>query len=133
MEAHAELRTLRIVSAGMIAGVLLFLPVVLFVRPGMLENATGSLDLLAGLAAGAALLSLPLASALRAARWPGTTPDQDKEYWPRRRAAHVVSMGILEGAAFFCCTALLVGKPWWPLFAMLVPLGGMLAWFPRDE
>jgi hypothetical protein len=78
------------------------------------------------------VLALPLASVLRSARWPATTPDQDPDYWRKRGAAHIVSIAILEAAAFFCCVALLVSKASWPLVALLVPMGGMVAWFPRE-
>ena len=44
-----------------------------------------------------------------------------------------LSLGLLEGPALFCCVALMVSEPWWPLLAMLVPMGGMVAWFPHDE
>jgi hypothetical protein len=133
METPNPLRTLRIISAAMLGAALLFLTLTLVLRPGMLQNSAGGLEIVAYLACGWAALSLPLASVFRAARWPSTTPEQDPAYWPKRSAAHLVSMGLLEGAALFCCVTLMISKPWWPLFAMLVPLGGMLAWFPRDE
>jgi len=125
-----ELRTLRIISAAMIGGLLLFLTVALLMRQNM--NATGDLNLVAYLAAGWALVSAPLADVMRSARFPTTTPDQDPEYWRKRSSAHIVSMGIVEGAALLCCVALMVTTSWLPLAALLVPLGAMLAWFPRD-
>ena len=129
MDARGELRTLRIVSGGMMASVLFFLSVILFVRPAERSGP----ELLAYVACGLAVLSLPIASVFRSARWPATTPELDKDYWVKRKVAHMVSLGLLEGPALFCCVALMVSEPWWPLLAMLVPMGGMVAWFPHDE
>lgn len=79
------------------------------------------------------MLSAPIADVMRKARWPATTPEQDPHgYWAKRRLAHILSMGLVEGPAFFCCVALMVSDLWWPLAAIAVPLGTMLAWFPRD-
>jgi hypothetical protein len=97
----AELRTLRFVSGGMLAGVLFMLTVILLVRPAERSGP----ELLAYVACGLALLSLPIASVFRSARWPTTTPEQDKEYWVKRKVAHMVSLGLLEGPALFCCVA----------------------------
>lgn len=95
------LRALRIISAGMIGAIVFFLAVALFLRQSIASKASGSLDFLAYAAAGWAVLSLPIASVLR------------------------------EGSAFICCVAPLVGRRWRPLQALLEPMGGMVAWFPR--
>ena len=121
---------MRIISIGLMAGVLFFLPIALMVRNSM--TLSNSLDILSGIASGWAVLSVPIADVFRKARWPTTTPEQDSQYWARCRGAHIVSMGLVEGPALFCCVALMIAKPWWPLAAILLPLGAMLAWFPRD-
>jgi hypothetical protein len=131
--AREALSNMRIVSGLLLGGVLMFLAIALYFRQGMLENDSGGADILPYIATAWALLSLPIASAVRAARWPATTPEQDPEYWSKRRAAHVTSFAMLEVSGFICCGALLVSEPWWPLAAALVPICGMVAWFPRDE
>lgn len=128
--AGKELRTLRIISAAMIGGVLVFLAVALLMRQSL--QATGGLNLVAYLAAGWAVLSVPIADVLRGARWPTSAPEQDPLYWKRRGAAHLVSMGLVEGGALLCCVSLMITTTWWPLAAILVPLAAMAAWFPRD-
>ena len=129
-EASKELRTQRIVSAAMIGAVLLLLAVALFMRQSL--HPTGGLNVVAYLAVGWALVSVPIADVMRGARWPTTTPEQDPQYWRKRGPAHLVSMGQVEGAALFCCVSLMITTSWWPLAALLAPLGAMLAWFPRD-
>lgn len=131
-QSDEYLRHSRIVSAGMLGGIVLFLGVALVMRPVLKGNASGNV-VLSYLAAGGAVVSLPVARGVRAARWPRTQPGQDPNYWRERQKAHIGSIGILHGAALFCCIALVVSKPWWPLLAMAVPLATMLAWFPRDD
>jgi hypothetical protein len=131
--AAESMKAMRIVSVALLASVLLMLAVVLLLRASMHMGGGGGLDIVAYLATGWAVLSLPVASVLRSARWPGATHGQvPPSYWPRRRAAHIVSIAMLDGAALFCCMALLVSASWLPLLGLLLPLGTMLAWFPRE-
>jgi hypothetical protein len=46
---------------------------------------------------------------------------------------HLVTYGILEGAAFFCGVALFLAPNLLPLAAALVPLGTMVLRFPRSS
>jgi len=61
------LRGLRIVSAGLLAGVTLFLAVALMVKGDIGKQRN---ELVSYIACGLCLLSLPIASVLRAARFP---------------------------------------------------------------
>lgn len=128
---NKDRRSLQIISAGMIAAVLLLLPIALFMRQSL--RPTGNLNVLAYLASGWAVVSVLIGDLMRSARWPTTTPEQDPKYWRQRSSAQIVSMGIVEGAALFCCISLMITTTWWPLAAILVPLGAMLAWFPREK
>jgi len=40
-------------------------------------------------------------------------------------------LAILEMSALLCAMAFLMTSTYWPLLAALVPMGAMLAWFPR--
>lgn len=131
--AAESMKAMRIVSIALFASILCLLTVVLLLRSSLGVGGRVGGGLVGYLAAGFAVASLPIASVLRAARWPGVTRGQDpKSYWPRRRAAHVVSVAFLQGSALFCCMALLVNAPFWPLLGLLVPLGTMVVWFPRE-
>ena len=49
----------------------------------------------------------------------------------RQLTATIVSFAVLESAVLFCAVALFVTHALWLLVAAAVPLGAMLASFPR--
>jgi hypothetical protein len=123
------LRSARIIAAGMLASVLLFLAMAWFMR--MREPGSG-VPLMAYVTAAYALLVPFHASFMRAMKpvlpWEGTAP---AVYAQALTARTIVSYAPLEAAALFCGIALILGPFDWPLLAALVPLFTMLAWFPR--
>jgi hypothetical protein len=122
-----DLRRMRVVSAGMLAGVLLLLGVMLFLRlstphDGGLRVAS-YVALVVGLGSPVLVAGLDRMLAAR-------PPDPSSRVNPAVQR-HLVSYGILEGAALFCAVALFVARDLLPLAAALVPLGTMVLKFPR--
>ena len=128
-QPQPTLKSMRIISGGLIGGVLLFLGVVVLVRDGIASSRN---DLMAYIATGFTTVNMALASIMRSARMPSTTPDQDPKYWTKYARAHIVSMGLAEGSAFFCCVVLLISTVPWLFLVLLLPVGTMVAWFPRE-
>jgi hypothetical protein len=124
-----QLRALQITASGLIAGPLLF-----FAVGAGLRSSTGRPFADVPQAAWAAILvaivSPILAGAVRSrltgADTAGASPSPEKA-----RAALTVYLGILEAAAFFCGIGFLLSPTWWPLLAGAIPLGAMIAAFPR--
>ena len=105
-----ELRNVQIVATGLIAGPVVFFAIGVFLRLAS--------PMLAGLVRG------KLTDAESAVAAPAAA---------QTRGALITHLGILEGAAFLCAMALLLTPTWWPLMAAVIPLGTMLAAFPRGE
>jgi hypothetical protein len=119
-----ELVSMRVVAGGLIAASVVFLGLATVMHTVM--GMRGSLDILTWIACGYALVSPVLGNlmAAQAARnaQSGVSP---------RRAALMVSYGVMEMSVMFCGVALMAGPHLWPLAAALVPLGAMIAQFPR--
>ena len=58
--------------------------------------------------------------------------EQDPAVGQRQLTATIVSFAVLESAVLFCAVALFVTHALWLLVAAAVPLGAMLASFPRS-
>ena len=119
-----EVRRMRIVSIGMLLGVLMFLGVAALVHQ-MLKPPPVSI--LSWFAVGFALVSPLIAAAVDRARPDPATPGSPSAAFSR----HLVAMATLEAAGFLCAAALLMSASFLPLGAALVPLGAMLLRFPR--
>lgn len=123
-----QLKPLQLVAGGLIAGSVLFLAVALYVRS---LGTLGSVEMITYLAAAYALPSPFIAAMLRhriLSEASGLEPSPEAI-----RRAVILSFGILDGAAFLCGLALLLGTTHWPLAAAAVPLATMVAWFPRAD
>ena len=122
-----DLRAMRIVAGGMIAGAVIFLTMAMAMRT--FGGMGGSLGIVSWLACAFALVApvTGMALAARLSRQPSTTEGDP------RKAAFLVMMGQMEAATLFCGVALMVGPYVWPLVAALVPLGVMASQFPRAE
>ena len=126
--APETLRRMRFISAGMIAGVLMCLGVLLFVRSTMPRNTGLAIASYVALALG--LLSPVLAigvDRMLAAR--PADPSAGDPVFQR----HIATYGILEGSALFCAIALMFTPDLLPLAAALVPVGTMVLRFPRSS
>lgn len=124
--AADELRRLRIVSIGMLLGVLIFLGVAALMR---LTFRPQPLPIVSWFAVGFALLSpLIAASVDRARPSPATVrPDAPSPAFSRR----LVAFATLEAAGILCAAAVMVAASLVPAAAAAVPLGAMLLRFPR--
>ncbi|PYQ40700.1 MAG: hypothetical protein DMF77_17805 [Acidobacteria bacterium] len=125
LSAH-ERRRMRIVSAGMLVGVLVILGVALCARQIMKP---AGVPFVSWFAVGFALVSPLLAAAVDRAQ-----PDRSSAAPGAPSAAfarHLVSYATLEAAGLLCGVALLIGSNLLPLAAALVPIGAMVLRFPR--
>jgi len=121
-----EARRMRIVSIGMLMGVVLFLAVAMLTRSIVRPN---GLALVSWFAMGFALLSPLIAAAVDRARPDPATrrPGAPSPAFSR----HLVGYATLEAAGMLCAAALMMGGSLLPLAAAVVPLGAMLLRFPR--
>ena len=124
-----DLRRMQIVSAGMLAGVVMLLGVMLFLHLSTPNN--GGVPVVSYVALGVGLGS-PVLAAVLDRRLSARPIDPSSRAKPALRR-HLVSYGILEGAALFCAVALFVARDLLPLAAALVPLGTMVLRFPRSS
>ena len=127
MQDPAQLRQLQVIAGGLIVGPVLFLGVGLLLRA--MGTNVGNVEELSYIAIAFAIASPMLAGAVRARMSaPLAMPPPPVE---KVRAAVIVPLAILEAAVFLCAIAFLLTPTYWPLIAAAVPLGTMLAWFPR--
>ena len=120
-----ELRSARIVAGGMLAGAVFFLSLALAMRT--LADLPRQMEIVTWLACGFALLS-PVSGVFVGAL---VARNPSSAEVSRRRSAMLIQYGQMEAAVLFCGVALMVGPYIWPLLAALVPLGVMVAEFPR--
>ena len=115
------------IALGLIVGPVGLLGVGLLLRA--MGTTLGNVEALSYVASAFAIASPMVAGAVRARRnAPAAVQPPPAE---KVRAALILPMAILEGAAFLCGVALLLTPSDWPLVAAAIPLGTMLAWFPR--
>ena len=121
------LRQLQIIALGLILGPVMFLGVGLLLRA--MGTTIGNVEELSYVAIAFAIASPMVAAAVRA-RMSAPTAVQPPPA-EKVRAAVIVPLAILEAAVFLCAIAFLLTPTYWPLIAAAIPLGTMLAWFPR--
>ena len=121
-----ERRRMRIVSAGMLVGVLVILGVALCARQIMKP---AGVPFVSWFAVGFALVAPLLAAAVDRAK-PDRTRAAPGAPSPAF-ARHLVAYATLEAAGLLCGVALLIGSNLLPLAAALVPIGAMVLRFPR--
>ena len=117
---------MRIVSAGMLVGVLVILGVALCARE-MMKPA--GVPFVSWFAVGFALVAPLLAATVDRAQ-----PDRTSAAPGAPSAVvvrHLVANATLEAAGLLCGVALLIGSNLLPLAAALVPIGAMVLRFPR--
>ena len=124
--AADEARRMRIVSIGMLMGVLLFLGVALLMR---LTLTPQPVPIVSWFAVGFALLSPVIAATVDRARPDPATqrPGAPSPAFSR----HLVAYATLEAAGILCAAALMMAGSLLPLAAAAAPLGAMLLRFPR--
>ena len=121
-----ERRRMRIVSAGMLAGVLVILGVALCAREIMKPS---GVPFVSWFAVGFALVAPLLAATVDRAQ-----PDRASAPPGSPSAVvvrHLVANATLEAAGLLCGVALLIGSNLLPLAAALVPIGAMVLRSPR--
>ncbi|HET7294790.1 MAG TPA: hypothetical protein VFM88_20370 [Vicinamibacteria bacterium] len=114
--------TLPVVWAALLASMLVFLGVALFLRP-RLEQAEG-LGVLTWMSLAWCVLSTVTAVLLQ-------TMAGEAEA-SRRRSLRIASFAILESGAVFAGVAHLLSTLDYGIYGAFVPLGAMLALFPRS-
>jgi hypothetical protein len=121
-----DLKAMRIVAGGMIAGAVILLGMASALR--LTGSMGGDLAIMSWIACAFALVSPVMGTVVGAqvARNPSSGGDP-------RKASFLVMYGQMEASLLFCGVALMVGSNWWPLLAALVPLGVMVSQFPRGE
>jgi hypothetical protein len=120
-----EARRMRIVSIGMLAGVLVFLGIASLVHPMIKPQPA---PLVSWFAVGFALLSPVIAVAVDRARTDlAMRPGAPSPAFSR----HLVAYANLEAAGILCAAAVMMGASLLPLAAAAVPVGTMLLRFPR--
>ena len=117
---------MRIVSAGMLVGVVVILAVALCARQ-ILKPA--GVPFVSWFAVGFALVAPFLAATVDRAQ-PDRTSAAPGAPSPAV-ARHLVACATLEAAGLLCGVALLIGSNLLPLAAALVPVGAMVLRFPR--
>jgi len=124
--AADELRRLRLVSVGMLLGVILFLGIASLMQQALKPP---PLPIVSWFAVGFALLSPLIAAAVdrsvpdSATRRPGSPSPAFSR--------HLIAYATLEAAGFLCAAALMVAASVAPFVAAAVPIGAMLLRFPR--
>ena len=126
-EPRRELRQAQVIALGLILGPFMLLGLGLLLRA--MDTTLGDVEALSYVAIAFALASPMVAGAMRA-RLDAPTAVQPLSA-DKARAALIVPLAILEAAAFLCGIAFLLTPTYWPLVAAAIPLGTMLAWFPR--
>ena len=122
-----QLRSNQVVALGLILGPAMLLGVGLLLRA--MGTTVGDVEALSYVAIPFALAS-PLVAGLVRSRM--STPTVALPLPTAKvRALAIEPLMILEGAAFLCALAFLLTPTYWPLIAAAIPLGTMLAWFPR--
>jgi len=124
--AADEHRRLRIVSIGILIGMVMFLGVASLAHQMLKPR---DLALVSWFAVGFALLSPVIAAAVERAR-PDDAPRRPGSPSPAF-SRHLVAYATLEAAGFLCAAALMVGESLLPFVAAAVPIGTMLLRFPR--
>ena len=121
-----EARRMRIVSIGMLIGVVMFLSVASLTHFTLKPH---PLPIVSWFAVGFALLSPLIAAAVdRSVADPGTRrPGAPSPAFSR----HLIAYATLEAAGFLCAAALMVAASVAPFVAAAVPIGAMLLRFPR--
>jgi hypothetical protein len=119
-------RRMRVISAGMLAGVMIILGVALGARQIMKP---AGVPFVSWFAVGFALVAPLIAATVDRAR-PGRTSGSPGSPSPAV-ARHLVACATLEAAGLLCGVALLIGSNVLPLAAALVPVGAMVLRFPR--
>lgn len=124
--ATDEARRMRVVSIGMLAGVLVFLGIASLAHQ-MIKPSPA--PLVSWFAVGFALLSPLIAVAVDRARPDATTrrPGAPSPAFSR----HLVAYANLEAAGILCAAAVMMGASLLPLVAAAVPVAAMLLRFPR--
>jgi hypothetical protein len=120
-----EARRMRIVSIGMLVGVVMFLGIASLTHQMLKPR---PIPIVSWFAVGFALLSPVIAGFVDRARPDRTArPGAPSPAFSR----HLVAYATLEAAGFLCAAALMVGESLLPFVAAAVPLGAMLLRFPR--
>jgi hypothetical protein len=122
---------MKLVAMSLIVGAAGWLALAALMLRPMLKPQPG-LEPVAYLA-GAWAIAAPLVAATLRARQ-GFEPDRPSGPCQDRRGqtAQVAGLAVCESAVLLCGVALVVAPPHWPLYAALLPLGAMVALFPRD-
>jgi hypothetical protein len=115
--------SLKLVWAALLTGMLLVLGVALVLRP-RLEPQQG-LGVLTWMSIAWCALSTITAAILRAVGSEAREP-------AKRRGFAIAAMGLLDSGAVFAAVVHLVSPLDFGIYAAVVPLGAMLAFFPRD-
>ena len=121
-----EARRMRIVSIGMLIGVVMFLGVASLTHQMLKPR---PIPIVSWFAVGFALLSPVIAAFVDRAEPDPTTrrPGSPSPAFSR----HLIAYATLEAAGFLCAAAFMVGASLLPLVAAAVPVGAMLLRFPR--
>jgi hypothetical protein len=121
-----ELRRLRIVSVGMLLGVLMFLGVASLTHQMLKPR---PVPVVSWFAVGFALLSPLIAAAVDRSRPDAATlrPGGPSPAFSR----HLIACANLEAAGILCAAAVMMAASLLPLAAAAVPVGAMLLRFPR--
>jgi hypothetical protein len=122
----ADLKAMRIVAGGLIAGAVFFLGLATVMHAVM--GMRGSLDVVSWIACGYAVTA-PFLGSLAG----GLAAANAQAGADHRRLALYASYGVMDSSVFCCAVALMAGPNLWPLAAAVVPLGAMVAQFPRGE
>jgi hypothetical protein len=116
--------SLKIVWAGLFAGMLFFLGISVFVRAQ--NPPTSDLGVLTWMSIAWAVLSTVTGYFLRSV----ASEEKDEA---RRRGLTIASFAVVESGVFLVGTVHLVSPLDFGIYAALVPVGAMLALFPRQE
>ena len=121
-----EARRMRIVSIGMLIGVVMFLGVASLTHLTLKPH---PLPIVSWFAVGFALLSPVIAAFVDRSRQDPATrrPGAPSAAFSR----HLIAYATLEAAGFLCAAALMVAESMLPFVAAAVPIGAMLLRFPR--
>ena len=122
-----QLRQAQVVAQGLLLGPVMLLGVGVLLRA--MGTTLGNVEALSYVAIAFAIASPMVAGSMRA-RMSAPSAEQPPPA-EKARAALIGPLAILEGAAFLCGIAFLLTPTYWPLIAAAIPLGTMLAWFPR--
>ncbi len=119
----ANAASLKLIWAALLASMLLVLCLAFVMRP-RLEPQPG-LGVLTWMSVAWCVLATVTAALLRAVASEAQEP-------PKRRGLQIATLGMLESGPLFAAAAHLVSPLDFGIYAALVPLAAMLAFFPRD-